>query len=286
VFRVAERAMATPDTRHRADAASPAYGSMGNAGRGRRHTVRRRGGLLAVRLAVPATALALASACGTARYGMPRPATREASKMLWLWQLSMVAALVVGGITACLILFAALRYRRRRGAAGLPAQTAFHVPLEVAYTVVPVVVVALLFAATYGVQRAVLRNDSRDALVVDVSGFDWSWSFHYAGTAVTVTGGVPAAPPPVLVLPVGRPVRLRIASTDVVHSFWVPRFLFKLDAIPGRTNEMQITVSEAGRFVGRCAEFCGVDHAHMTFVVEALSSAEFDAWLANGGHHP
>jgi cytochrome c oxidase subunit 2 len=234
---------------------------------------------------VPATALLLASGCATTRYGMPRPATREASRMLWLWQVSMAAAIVVGGITAFLVLFAALRYRRRR-AAGLPKQTAFHVPLEVAYTVVPVVVVALLFAATYGVQRRVLRNDARDALVVDVSGFDWSWSFHYPGTDVTVTGGVPSDPPPTLVLPVGRPVRLRITSPDVVHSFWVPRFLFKLDAIPGRTNEMQVTVSEAGRFVGRCAEFCGVDHAHMTFVVEALPGNDFDAWLANGGHHP
>jgi cytochrome c oxidase subunit 2 len=241
--------------------------------------VRRRGGLLAV----PGAAVLLAlTACGS-RYGMPRPATREASRMLWLWQVSMVAAIVVGGLTAGLILWAALRYRRRTDA--LPRQTTANVPLEVAYTVLPVVIVAMLFAATYGVQRRVTRVNAADALVVDVTGFDWSWSFRYP-SGVTVTGSVPSAPPPVLVLPVGRPVRLRIASTDVVHSFWVPRFLFKLDAIPGRTNEMQVTVSEAGRFVGRCAEFCGVDHAHMTFEVAALPPAEFDAWLARGGGTP
>lgn len=242
--------------------------------------MRRRGGLLAV----PGLGVLVAATACSSRFGMPRPATREASRMLWLWQVSMVAAIVVGGLTAGLILWAALRYRRRSDL--MPRQTALHVPLEVAYTALPVVIVALLFAATYGVQRRVVRTGARDALVVDVSGYDWSWSFRYPSAGVEVEGSVPPQPPPTLVLPVGRQVRLRVASADVVHAFWVPRFLFKVDAIPGRTNELSVTVTEAGRFAGRCAEFCGVDHAHMTFEVVALAPAEFDAWLARGGGAP
>lgn len=233
--------------------------------------------MTALRLSAVAAMLASATACD--RFGMPAPATREAGRALWLWQASFVAAAVVGGATALLILWAALRYRRRDDA--LPEQTAYHVTAEILYTAIPVAIIAVLFAATYAVQRDVVHPAPRGALVVDVTGYDWDWSFHYAGTDVTV---VPATGDPVLTLPVGRPVTLRLTSPDVIHSFWVPRFLVKLDVIPGRTNELTVTLDATGRFVGRCAEFCGVDHAHMTFAVDALPGDAFDHWLANGGH--
>ena len=233
--------------------------------------------MTARRMAAIAAMLTTLTAC---RFGMPAPATREAGHTLWLWQAQIVAAAVVGGITAVLILWSALRYRRR-AADQMPRQTAYHVPAEVVYTVIPVLLVGLIFAATYAVQRNVIHSTKPGALVVDVTGYDWDWSFHYAGTAVTVEPT--ATGDPVLTLPVGRPVTLRLTSPDVVHAFYVPRFLFKLDAIPGRTNEFTVTLDATGRFVGRCAEFCGVEHAHMTFAVDALPGDAFDRWLANGG---
>jgi cytochrome c oxidase subunit 2 len=115
------------------------------------------------------------------------------------------------------------------------------------------------------------------AAVVDVVGFQWSWQFHYRDEGVTITGAPGRGPE--LVLPVGRPSHLRLVSADVNHSFWVPDFLSKRDLIPGVDNEIEVTPTETGDYVGRCAEFCGLDHWRMNYSVRVVSEAEYRSWL-------
>ncbi|MET0665014.1 MAG: cytochrome c oxidase subunit II, partial [Acidimicrobiales bacterium] len=108
-------------------------------------------------------------------------------------------------------------------------------------------------------------------------GFRWDWQFTYVDAGIRVTGE--PGERPVLRLPVGRTVRFRLHADDVIHSFWVPEFGTKRDLIPGLDNEIDIDIVEAGTWTGRCAEYCGLDHATMDFEVQAMPADEFDAWL-------
>lgn len=193
-----------------------------------------------------------------------------------LWRLFVGASIAVGAIVIGLILFSIVRYRGSRP--GDPAGFDRHIPLEIAYTAIPVLIVAGLFWATFGVEQKVDGVSATPALTVEVTAFDWSWRFEYEGTAVTISG-LPGRPP-ILVLPAGRVVAIVLRSVDVIHSFYVPDLLFKRDAIPGRTTEFQIVPDRLGTFHGQCAEFCGLDHARMTFALRVVSGPEFDAWLA------
>ena len=226
------------------------------------------------RLAPLLGAIALAG-CGAPAFDSKRGASDQGGAIFGLWQGEVVAALVVGGLVWGLVVFAVLRYRRRGD--DVPTQRQYVVPLEVTYTVVPILVVAAIFGFTYRTQRDVNDLAEDPDLVVDVRGFQWQWQFHYQDEDVTVTG-LPDEPP-VMVLPVGATVRLVLTSEDVIHSFYVPDFLYKRDAIPGVRNEIDVRVTDPGRYDGACAEFCGLDHARMTFVVEAVPRAEFDAWV-------
>jgi cytochrome c oxidase subunit II len=196
-----------------------------------------------------------------------------------LWRVFVGASAVVGAVVIGLILFSMARYHGRRP--GEPARFNKHIPLEVLYTAIPVLIVAGLFWATFGVEEKVDSTSARPSVTVDVTGFDWSWRFAYEGTNVVVTG-LPGQPP-TLVLPAGRVVRFVVRSADVIHSFYVPDLLFKRDAIPGRTTDFQIVPDRLGTFHGQCAEFCGLDHARMTFAVRVVPASEFDAWLARQG---
>lgn len=221
--------------------------------------------------------LGLLAACGDGgpSFGAPRGATRQGRDIFRLWQGSMWAAIAVGGFVAGLILFTLVRFRRRSDA--LPPQEAENVPLEVLYTAVPLAIVAVLFAYTVATQVRVDRLVARPALTVEVTGFQWQWRFHYPASGITVVGTRDTDP--VMVVPVGSTVRLVIQSSDVIHSFYVPDFLFKRDALPGIRNEVDLEVQRAGRFVGHCAEFCGLRHDKMEFAVEAVSPAAFQQWL-------
>lgn len=243
------------------------------------HHERSRGRLRGVAAAALVVA---ATGCGSATYGFPEARSEQAKTILGLWRFAFVTAAVVGALTLGLILWSVFRYRAKGDE--IPRQTELHIPLEIVYTVVPVVIVAVLFGLTYRAQRRIDRRASGDVLQVEVTGFMWQWRFHYPAQGVTLVGAATAAeiedPGPTLVLPVDQAIRVRLTSTDVIHAFWVPDFLFKKDNIPGRPNEFELTVSEPGTYVGRCAEFCGLNHSRMTFTVVAVPADEFAARLA------
>jgi len=237
--------------------------------------VRRRSILL------PVAALALAG-CGLVDNAGKSGRSEQGRAIFDLWQGTMIAALVVGGIVWALIFWAVVRYRRRGDA--IPSQRQYHLPIEIIYTATPVLIVTVLFVIAYGTQRDVNAVSSNPDVVIEVDGFQWQWQFHYVDDDITVTG-LPDEPP-VMVLPVGETVRLVLRSQDVIHSFYVPDFLYKRDVIPGVDNKIDVDVTDPGRYTGRCAEFCGLDHAKMTFEVEAVSGREFRDWVGqHQGEH-
>ncbi len=217
----------------------------------------------------------VASAC--TENGYPTPSSEQAEDAASLWRVALIAAAIVGGITMSLIIYSIIRFRRRDDR--LPDQRSSHFTLEVVCTVIPVAIVAGLFAYTVNVQRKVTELSDDPDVVVDVVGYQWGWTFTYPAAGVTSVPGEDYEPA-VLAVPVGATVRFNLRSPDVIHSFWVPEFLEKRDLIPGVDNAIDVTVNRTGTWTGRCAEFCGLDHWRMNFEVQALSPDDFDAWLA------
>jgi cytochrome c oxidase subunit 2 len=220
--------------------------------------------------------------------GWPQGITDEADRMRSLWIGSTIAAMVVGVAVWLLIGWAAIRYRKRRGSNELPRQTAYNLPLEIVYTIIPFIIIAVLFFYTVTVQNRVQQRSDNPDVTIAVNAFKWNWQFVYSdtvdangGTAVSTVGT--STEVPILVLPTDQTIRFELASADVIHSFWVPEFLFKLDVIPGnengRDNVFQVTVREQGSYVGRCAELCGTYHAFMNFEVRSVSPADYEDYL-------
>jgi cytochrome c oxidase subunit II len=219
------------------------------------------------------------------RFGWPEGITDQATHMRELWTGSVIAALVVGVIVWTLILWPVVRHRKRSDE--LPRQTAYNLPLEIAYTILPFLIIAALFFFTVVVQNKVQDRSNKPDETIAVNAFKWNWQFVYPDT--TGPDGEPVntvgttSEIPILVLPTDRTIRFEVASADVIHSFWVPEFLFKLDVIPGnengRDNVFQVTVRHEGAYVGRCAELCGTYHAYMNFEVRAVSGDDYDAYL-------
>ncbi len=215
-----------------------------------------------------------ASACSS-RFGVPEPASRQGGEVLDLWRVLFLAAVALGVVVIALIGWALVRYRRRAG--GQAAGFSENVPLELFYTAVPLVIVAVLFGVTVAVQRDVTSHAPQPDVRVEVTGFQWGWRFRYLTEGVVIVGTSQEIPR--MVLPVNAVTRLTLLSPDVIHSFFVPEFLVKRDVIPGVDNRMDVTPTRTGRFGGVCAEFCGLDHARMNFVVEVVELVQFRAWI-------
>jgi cytochrome c oxidase subunit 2 len=219
------------------------------------------------------------------RFGWPEGITEESTVMRQLWTGSVIAALIVGIAVWGLILWSVVRHRKRSDE--LPKQTAYNLPLEIVYTIVPFVIIAVLFFYTVIVQNRVQERSAEPDLTVAVNAFKWNWQFVYPdsqdpdGQPVETVGSSEEVP--ILVVPTGQDVRFEVSSADVIHSFWVPEFLFKLDVIPGnengRDNVFEVTVDEEGAYIGRCAELCGTYHAFMNFEVRAVSPEDFEAYI-------
>jgi cytochrome c oxidase subunit 2 len=234
----------------------------------RRHPFRH----ASVRRLLLAAALLTMTAC---RFGAPPGATEQGKDIAGLYHLMFWIAIGVGGLVLGLILYSVVRFRRRNE--DLPKQTRYHLPLEITYTVIPVLIVLFLFGATYRVEHRVDHLSPDPVLTVDATAFQWQWRFTYPQYGITIIGTPTSYP--TFVVPVGGPVRIELRAQDVIHAFFVPRFLFKRDAIPGRLNEFDLTIPLPGRFYGECAEFCGLNHADMGFYVRAVTPDEFDRWV-------
>jgi cytochrome c oxidase subunit II len=228
------------------------------------------------RLIATAALVSGAAGCSVPSFGAPDPKSEQGESIFSLWQGFFIAALAVGALVWGLLIFVILRYRRRNDE--VPDQSGYHIPLEIFYTAAPVVIVAVLFGFSVATERKVNKLDADPAARIEVIGFQWSWQFHYRDEGITITGQ--PGEPPEMVIPVGRPTQLRLVAADVAHSFWVPDFLSKRDLIPGVDNEIDVTPTEQGQYVGRCAEYCGLSHWQMSYTVRVVSQKEYDAWVA------
>ena len=217
----------------------------------------------------------------TFAFGFPEPVSDQAQSIYNLWLGAAAAAAVVGTFVWLLILFAGFRYRKKSDQ--LPRQVRYNLPIEVLYTVVPFVIIAVLFYYTTVSQNFVTKLTDEQAggpdVTIGVVGFQWNWQFNYLDEGVGVTG-LPSQQA-VLYLPTDQRIRFVETSPDVIHSFWVPAFLFKRDVIPGRENTFEITINKEGEYIGRCAEFCGEKHSAMNFVVRVVSPEKYQAHISD-----
>jgi cytochrome c oxidase subunit 2 len=230
---------------------------------------------------------------GVINWGSPAGATQQDKSVFQLWDVTYYIAIPLGAVVLGLIIWCAVRYRERPGEERIPRQVQYHIPIEVLYTVVPVVLVAVLFAYTYRAENAVDNVAAHPAYIIRVDAFQWGWRFTYPPPSNYVVVGSVATEPsidssdlPVLTLPAGETVQIDLFSDDVNHSFYVPAFMFKRDAIQGINNSFDLNIdpSVAGqRFVGECTQFCGIYHPYMRFWVQVLSKGNFSAWLSS--HH-
>ena len=210
----------------------------------------------------------------------PEPETTEAKATFGLYVIVLIMAAVVFVGVEGFILYSVFRYRRRDDR--LPAQLHGNNLVEVIWTVIPTVIVVVLFVLSISTLGTVQATTDKPAVVVEVDGFQWQWTFRYRDddnnpdNDYSVTGS--AAQPPVMGLPVGVPIRLLLHSQDVIHSFYVPQFLIqegRSSPAGGSTEfELEFTITEAGTYAGQCAEFCGIGHADMHFTVQAMEPAD------------
>lgn len=228
------------------------------------------------------------------------------------WVNSWITLVALGAFVWALIIWCLVVYRRRKNEKGLPRQLRYHMPIEILFTIVPVILVAGLFAFTvrdsaliesnYAVgEDAQLDPENAADVHIEVYGKQWAWDFNYleAGDG-TYDGdvyfqGVQAAPEvdedgnttgnlvessiPVLYVPVGANVLIDLKSRDVAHSFWVIDFLYKEDTIPGKTNQMSFTTDQVGTYVGKCAELCGEYHSMMLFELRVVEADEYNDYI-------
>jgi cytochrome c oxidase subunit 2 len=217
------------------------------------------------------------------RLALPVPASDRTDPVWDLWLGSWIAVLVVFVLVFGLMVYAMIRFRKRDETP--PSQIRYHLPLEVLYTIAPCIIVAVFFFHTVVAQNAILKEVKNPDHEIVVVGSKWQWAFDYmdekavAGEDVFDVGT--PADPANLYLPVNESVRFVLKSPDVIHSFWIPEFYFKLDVVPGKKpfNQFDVTPTRKGTFTGRCAELCGLYHSRMIFKVHVVSRAEYDKHL-------
>ena len=217
---------------------------------------------------------------------LPKGVTTESKRVTALWNGSWITALGVGVLVWGLILWSVVRYRRRPTDPELPEQLRYNLPMEILYTVVPLFMVGVLFFYTARDESALIDTSKRPDNVVNVVGKRWAWDFNYVTdntyepTTQVDLSGAEIGKLPTLYLPVNKRTEFVLTARDVIHSFWVPAFLEKMDMIPGRVNKFQVVPDQIGTFTGKCAELCGAYHSEMLFQVAVVSEADYQKHIA------
>lgn len=205
----------------------------------------------------------------------PEAATEQGREIHWLYNFFLYVAAVVFVVVAGLIGWSIVRFRERPQDEGLPVQTHTNLALEVTWFAIPTVLVIVLFILSVTTDRRLGHEEEPD-LTVEVESFQWGWTFDYGNGALVES--LPQSQAEIL-LPIDTPIRFELRTADVVHSFYVPRFLNKRDMVPGRINEIDVTLDRAGTYRGVCAEFCGLYHDKMNFTVRAVPAPVFEDWI-------
>jgi cytochrome c oxidase subunit 2 len=261
-----------------------------------RTTPRHQGRAGRLRRWAPRAALLLALAIVTTgcqsndfiRQGLPAPVTKQGEVILSMWQGSWIAAWAVGAVVWGGILWAVIFHRKRGDE--LPRQVRYNLPIEILYTVLPFIMVGVIFFFTARDENYIGKNPSNPDVKIKVIGEQWSWQFVYqqygtgGGNHVTQLGemwrpGLPSNQLPLLEIPAHRTVQFNLTSVDVIHAFWVVPFEFKRDVIPGYANRFTVTPTKTGSFIGHCSELCGVYHSRMLFRIKIVTPAQFDKWI-------
>lgn len=206
-----------------------------------------------------------------------QPTTLQAGELRSVWEVFIPAGIAVYVIVAGLIAWCTVAYRRRDPSVVQAAAFHENKTLEIMWTVIPILIVIGLFVKTYISETRVEAVSMNPAEVVDVAAYRWSWRFVYPRHGVAVNGTIGA--PPTLVLPLDETTQINLTSNDVIHEFWVPAFLFKRDAVPGRPTVFDLHPARLGTYRGECSEYCGTFHALMTFSVRVVSPADYARWL-------
>ena len=223
------------------------------------------------------------------RQGLLFPVTKQGQVIVAMWQGSWIAAWAVGILVWGGILWAIIFHRKRGDQ--LPRQVRYNLPIEILYTVLPFVMVGVLFFFTAKDESYITKNPAHPDVKVHVIGEQWTWQFVYSqyptvnGRHVTEIGdmwrpGLGSGRLPLLVIPTNETVRFTLTSPDVIHAFWIPPFDFKRDVVPGRVSSFTVTPVKTGTFIGRCSELCGVYHSRMLFRVKIVTPAQFRQWIS------
>ena len=290
---------------------------------------------LAVTFGVLALTLSGCSWSEALGLGWPEGVTPDAQFSRTYWIGTVIAALVVGVIVYGLFFVCATAFRKKKGDTELPRQFGYNMPLELVLTVIPIIIVGVLFYFTVITENKFLNREPNPEVTVDVTAFQWNWkfgyqkvafkdgSFNYDGVDNAAKAALASAPEgtdrfgnervgamagkdaadrsylnfdkvetigtsdeiPILVLPAGKRIEFQQASADVIHSFWIPDFLFKRDVFPNpkenhTENIWQVDeIDRTGAFVGRCAEMCGTYHSMMNFEIRVVSAEDFKTYL-------
>ena len=230
---------------------------------------------LAVAFALPIAGISL-SGCTLPGFGAHQADTTTGQSAYYLWQGFSVVAAIIGAFVLALILYAVVAYRRKGDT--IPKQTQYHVPLEIIYTVIPILIVIALFVATIVTENKVLAMPKTD-VSINVNAFQWGWGFTYDKQNAIAIGNTTDSP--VMVMPVDTDVRITLTATDVVHGFYVRDFNFSRFALPGVKNKFTLHATKTGTFFGQCTQLCGLYHSIMFYKVKVVTQAEYQTWLSS-----
>lgn len=183
----------------------------------------------------------------------------------------LIVGAVVFALVAGLVIYAAICYRRRAGDDREPPQVFGWLKLEIVWTAIPVVLLAVIFGFTVSTMRAASPGPNGQQPDLVITGYQWWWGIQYPQAGVATANEIH--------LPAGKRLLLQIDAADVIHDFWVPQLGRKIDAIPGKTNYLWVEPQTPGTYLGACAEYCGNEHAWMLIRVVVQPQPEYDAWL-------